>query len=135
MQNKQLRCSGGLRAVSRRLERWRARHGGRGRRIPNELWLEAASVASADGVCETARALRLDRDRLGVLVSELATRPDGGEEEAGGFVELEVGSVLRGQRCVVQVVSRGGDFFRFETESDAVDLVALARAFLGTGQR
>ncbi len=135
MQNKQLRCSAGLRAVSRRLERWRARHGGRGRRIPNELWLEAASVASADGVSETARALRLDRDRLGVLVSELATRPDGGEEEAGGFVELEVGSVLRGQRCVVQVVSRGGDFFRVETESDAVDLVAFARAFLGTGQR
>ena len=37
---------GQLEQVQKRLARWRARHGGRGRPIPDALWAAAATVAS-----------------------------------------------------------------------------------------
>jgi hypothetical protein len=46
-------------SVQRKIAHWR--EGRRGRaRIPEELWREAAELASAHGINRTARALRLD---------------------------------------------------------------------------
>ena|SRR5271167_4171344 len=46
---------------------WRRLHGGRGRPIPEGLWSDAAEVARANGVAETARALRLNPRKLAKL--------------------------------------------------------------------
>ena len=45
--------------VQRKLAHWRQQHR-RGALIPEELWREAAQLASAYGINRTARALRLD---------------------------------------------------------------------------
>jgi hypothetical protein len=48
-----------------RLREWRAREGGgRGKRVPVELWQEAVRVTQTDGLHATARATRLNYDRL-----------------------------------------------------------------------
>ena len=50
-----------LETVRESLTIWRRSHGGRGRPIPAALWSDAADVARANGVAETARTLRIDR--------------------------------------------------------------------------
>ena len=130
LQNDMLRSSEDLRDVSRRLSRWRARYGGRGRRIPRELWLEAAAIASVAGVEVTARTLRLDPGRLEVVVSESVDSSGAAGEP--GFVELDVQSLLAGDggRCVVEVHHRAGHRLRIEVEG-GLDVGALTRAFIG----
>ena len=53
-----------LAVVGRHIEDWRKQHGGRGKRLPEELWNAAAGVARGRGVEVTARALRLSRSGL-----------------------------------------------------------------------
>jgi hypothetical protein len=122
-----------LEAVREALTSWRRRHGGRGRPIPSSLWSEAAAVARASGVAETARALRLDATRLAKLVGGGAEIAPRSIEEPTTFVELG-GLPLGDPRrvAVVELVGREGDRVRVEVAGDAggaVDLVALARAF------
>ena len=58
------------------LASWRRLHGGRGRPIPAALWSDAADVARANGVAETARALRLDPRKLAKLAEgEMLSSP------------------------------------------------------------
>ena len=119
------------------LTTWRRLHGGRGRPIPAALWSDAADVARASSVAETARALRLDPRKLAKLA-------DGGAENASrsgappmGFVELGglgLGERHEPRKAVVELVGREGDHVRVEIVGDAggvVELVALARAFWG----
>jgi hypothetical protein len=49
-----------LTRLSEAVAKWRAERGGRGKRIPEELWSEAARVARTDGVWLTAKATRLN---------------------------------------------------------------------------
>src|SRR5271154_706465 len=56
------------------LASWRRLHGGRGRPIPAALWSDAADVARANGVAETARALRLDPRKLAKYAEGVAER-------------------------------------------------------------
>lgn len=127
-----------LEATREALASWRRRHGGRGRPIPESLWLMAADVARVSGVAETARALRLDATRLGRRVegkAEIAARGIEEIEESRRFVEL--GGLALGEPrkvAVVELVGREGDRVRVEVPGgagSAVDLVALARAFWG----
>lgn len=46
------------------MSQWRKKGGGRGTRIPEELWHEALEVARLEGTYATARAARLNYDRL-----------------------------------------------------------------------
>ena len=81
-----------LDALVRELDGWRRRHGGRGRRIPEELWLEAAEAARSLGVNVVARELRLRRGHLENRVAcldEVAT--EGGVHAA--FVEVPLPAV------------------------------------------
>jgi hypothetical protein len=117
------------------LASWRRSHGGRGRPIPAALWSDAAEVARANGVAETARALRLNPRKLAKLAEGGAESGPRSVVEAAGFVELS-GLGLgepRGPRAVVlELVGREGDRVRVEViggAGSAVDLVALARAF------
>ena len=115
----------------RRLERWREEHGGRGRPIPERLWSIAVEAAGCEGIAETARALRVDCDRLARRV-ELAR----GERALGparpaseGFIELEAGGLCAPSRAVVRFEGRDGE--KLELELAGLDVVALARAFWG----
>lgn len=89
--------------LRRRLDGWRGRHGGRGRRIPDELWHEAAELARRDGVALVARVLRLRAERLAWFAGDLEEhdRATGGAE----FVEVELPTA---------VVSAGSVFVHFE---------------------
>ena len=116
------------------LASWRRSHGGRGRPIPAALWSDAADVARANGVAETARALRLDPGKLAKLAEGGAESVPRRVVEPAGFVEL--GGLRLGEprepRTVLELVGREGDRVRVEVVGDtggAVELVALARAF------
>jgi hypothetical protein len=117
------------------LASWRRSHGGRGRPIPAALWSDAAAVARANGVAETARALRLNPRKLAKLAEGRGESAPRSAVETAGFVELGglgLGE-LRGPRAVMlELVGREGDRVRVEVVGEggsAVELVALARAF------
>jgi hypothetical protein len=129
-----------LEATREALARWRRQHGGRGRPIPAALWSEAADVARADGVAETARALRLDARKLARLTAGGAESVAPRVVEPTGFVELGglgLGEPREPHRVVVfELTGREGDRVRVEVGGGAggvVDLVALARAFWSRG--
>jgi hypothetical protein len=117
------------------LENWRRSHGGRGRPIPAALWSEAADVARANGVAETARALRLNPVKLARLAEDRAESAPRSVVEPAGFVELGVlglGEPREPRTVVLELVGREGDRLRVEVvggAGSAVELVALARAF------
>ena len=114
-----------LAAARQRLELWRRRDGGRGRRIPAELWDAAVNLARQEGAEKTARVLRLDKGRL-----ERRVEAAGGAKEAQdspGFVELRAGELRGRGRDVVPFVSSDGTRVQVEV-TGSVDVEALARA-------
>jgi hypothetical protein len=119
------------------LAKWRRSHGGRGRPIPAELWSEAADIARANGVAETARVLRLNPNKLAKLVAGEAESAPRSVVERAGFVELDglvLGKSCESRKTVLELVGREGDRVRVEVVGDVgdvVDLVALTRAFWG----
>jgi len=123
--------------VGRRLERWRRAHGGRGRRIPAQLWAAAVDVARVEGVEAAAHGLRMSRAGL---QRRLAAAGDASETQAldavrGGFVEIDTGVLRVAARAVVQLHSRDGEQLRVELyEVDSFDVAALARVFLSRGR-
>ena len=115
------------------LASWRRLHGGRGRPIPAALWSDAAEVARANGVAETARALRLDRSRLERRMVRASERPTSNEAPME-FVELKGMDMSAGRApTVIQFVGGDGDVVHIEVAGGAqgagVDIVELARAF------
>ena len=75
-----------LMAVQRRVEAWRRRGGGgRGSRIPEELWNEAVEVAQVAGVHATARALRFNYERLKERAGQSAGKQSGNASEIRGI--------------------------------------------------
>ena len=125
-----------LESTREALTSWRRLHGGRGRPIPEALWSEAADVARAIGVAETARALRLDRRKLAKLAEGGAESVSRSVVEPAGLVELGglgLGEPRERRKAVLELVGREGDRVRAEIIGDAgvvvVEFVALARAF------
>ena len=118
MARKRKEDSAQLIRLKERIARWREQRGGRGGRIPRELWDAAIAVARRDGVFATAQAIGFNRGRL---ADRLARESGGGEgehgaaaehEREGGFVAVEVprpdGAV------VVDVMGRHGERMRIE---------------------
>jgi len=122
----------GLAAARQRLERWRRRRGGRGTRIPAELWEEAVNLAGEEGAEKTARALRLDKGRLERRV-EAAGRAQEARASRFGFVELGAAELGGRGRDVVQFVSSDGTRVHVEL-TGSLDVEALARAFWDRGR-
>ena len=111
---------------------WRRLHGGRGRPIPEGLWSDAAEVARANGVAETARALRLNPRKLAKLAEGRAEGAPRSVVEPVGFVELGGLGFREPRTVVLELVGREGDRVRVEVVGGAgsvMELVALARAF------
>jgi hypothetical protein len=124
-----------VRWAQRRLERWRADYGGRGRPIPEHLWSIAVEVARAEGVESTALALLVDRERLARRVALAceppAPAPQPRESPSASFVELDAhGLCVPAERAVLRFEGRDGEKFELElTGARAADVVELARAF------
>ena len=117
-------------ALLQEFERWRRKHGGRGSRIPEELWGRAVKAARAKGVYGTARALHLNYERLKERV-ELAQAGGAsvGPAAAAAFIEVPMGS-LGGGRMLVELVGRGGEQMRIHLAgASSAELVGLAQAF------
>jgi hypothetical protein len=121
--------------VEKQLSRWRDRHGGRGRAIPEELWMAAADVAAIAGVNETARVLGVDRARL---LRRVGARPSGAPGVAAkarttvassAFVEVDARGVFGRGKTVVRLTGRDREQLEIEVEGSAMDVAAVARAF------
>lgn len=124
-----------LGAVERKVSSWRKRHGGRGRRIPEELWSAAADVAAVAGVKETARVLGVDRERL---MRRVVARPSNSWDRPApaqpvvsspAFVEVDARGVFSRGKTVVRLTGRDGEQVEIEVEGSAMDVAAVARAF------
>jgi len=117
--------------LQRRVDAWRGRGGGRGSRIPEELWKEAVGVVRTAGLYATARALRFNYEGLKKRSGREVAAPS---EHGTEFVALQMPQVIRqlsgGAKVVVDLVGRDGEQMRIDVSSaSAMDVVSLAEAF------
>jgi hypothetical protein len=126
-----------LSTVQERVERWRRRSGGRGSRIPDDLWDEAAGVARVEGVWATARALHMNYERLrkrveaevGVRKPKRKMRTRNVARTPSEFVDLGPAALGGGGRTVLDLERQDGERLRIDvSDPSRVDVVALARA-------
>lgn len=112
---------------------WRRHHGGRGKPLPHALWALAVSLACKHGVPETARSLRLDKDRLSRRVLLAQRSASAGHLPTTPFVELSASEVLAPSPPVtIEVLGPTGERLRLLLPSTSTEqLVALVRAFAG----
>jgi hypothetical protein len=112
--------------TQRKIQQWRQRHRPRAP-IPEELWREAAQLASTYGINRTARALRLDYYSLKKRVATAA----GTGERAPEFVEILPGGLSAARpECLIEVEDPGGVKLRIHLQGGAFpDVAALTRAF------
>lgn len=125
-----------LAQVRNRLSRWRAKHGGRGIRVPEAMWAKVVEVARVEGVEATARALELDPARLAARVAGAGTAADEMPAETGvGFVELDAGRFGLSPRTVIRFHGQDGERLEVELAAGAaIDVAALAEAFWRRGR-
>lgn len=126
-------------ALRRRLDAWRRRHGGRGRRIPEYLWRAAARAAQTEDPAEVARVLRLRRERLEAKAACEAASSFAPELDEAEFVEVQLPATESArpgaQTVVVQIEAPDGRRLRLELPSArACDVSALLAAFLEDGR-
>jgi len=98
-----------LTTLSERLAQWRRWYGGRGRRLPAWVWKAATKLSQTRGVGSVSRALGLSAASLVRRLpagGEPAPRPTDARRPA--FVELARSSIQPSERCVVEIVGRGG---------------------------
>jgi hypothetical protein len=94
-----------MRAVYRRLQRWRSQRKGR-ERIPEALWAAAGELARAHGVNQVSRALHLEFSHL-KRVAE--TGPlNGGKQARPSFVELIAPATSAGRECILELEGTRG---------------------------
>ncbi len=124
-------CQSRLDMLRTRLSNWRETHGGRGRRIPEALWAEAAKVAREEGVEVTARCLRLNRDRLEERVAEGCRQDERCGIERSEFVEVALPQTLNSGRAMIMVANSHGDELCIAGMAGCVDIRTLLRDFWG----
>jgi hypothetical protein len=112
--------------TQRKIEQWRQRRRPRAR-IPEELWREAAELASAYGINRTARALRLDYYSLKKRVAAAARSG----QRAPEFVEILPGGMPASRpECLIEVEDGSGVKMRIRLQGgDLPDVAALTRVF------
>jgi hypothetical protein len=118
-----------IEAIREKFETWRRKRTGQ-ERIPESLWSEAVEVARRCGIWPTAKALRLDYNKLKQRTG--ASRERQAANPSTAFVEViapEVG-VISG---IVEMENGRGARMRIEWKGGAADLVALSRTFWGEG--
>ena len=117
-----------LEQLRERLEDFRRGHAGR-RRLPGELWSEAANVARQCGLYRTAKALRLSYYSLKRHVRGDGVKP-GKLARAPKFVELRPLSAAAMAECSVELENGRGGKIKIQLNGGAVgELSNLARLF------
>lgn len=126
--------------AQRSVNHWRREHGGRGSRIPDEIWEAAVAAARVDGVWATSRVLRVEYSRLKRRV-ECASGGDGqacamGPSEASAFMEVGMTAWAARPRpmdsgtTVIELMGRHGERMRVEVSGEStMDVVGLSQAF------
>lgn len=132
--------------------------GGRGKRIPEAVWQQAAAVARVHGVHATARATRLNYERLKASVAESdvpsadsdplpvlhggSKRPSRSGSEAlaqsekrrsaksprAQFVSIQMAPMASRHAMTIELTSSSGERMRIES-SDGLDLADVLRSF------
>ena len=127
-EGRQRPVSAQLKAVQRRVERWRSRVGGKGTRMPEDLWQAAAEVARVEGLYSTSRALRVEYSRLKQRVTSTVAP----SMKSSSFVELGMSQLCGAcSKTVVEICGSEGDRMRVEvTGTPTVDIVGLTQTFL-----
>jgi hypothetical protein len=112
-----------LNELKRRLEDWRSRQSGR-RRLPDELWSEAAKLGQRHGFTRVARLLRMNVAVLRGKSRHAQRRP--GRAGPAAFVELAL--PLPAGECTLELDTRRGKL-RLELRRMPVAAIAeLVRA-------
>lgn len=120
-----------LEELRQRVGSWRKKHGGRGRRLPEWIWMEAAQVASEIGVPVTAGALRLPAMRVERVLNELVAANATAAEPKCEFIELEAGDVALAGQVTVEIRRADGD--RVQVHGcDPSSVAQVAGLLLGT---
>jgi hypothetical protein len=137
--------SGELAALCGELAQWRKHGGGgRGKRIPEAVWQQAAAVARVDGVLATARATRLNLERLRACVAAAdATPPPRGMARRPGdealakshtqphgpqFVSVQLAPSTPRPAMTLELISRSGERMRIES-AGGLDLADVVHSF------
>ena len=136
-------------ALCGELAQWRKHGGGgRGKRIPEAVWQQAAAVARVDGVLATARATRLNLERLQACVTaaEATELPRGtqrrvsrrqgddalaqshAERRGPQFVSVELAPSARRPALTIELIGRSGERMRIES-ADGLDLADVVHSF------
>ena len=114
-----------IEATRTKFENWRRERTGQ-ERIPESLWSEAVEMARRYGTWATARALRLDYNKLKQLAGS------GSERRASNpnttFVEV-IPATAGVSSCIVEMENSRGARMRIEWKGAAADLTALSRTF------
>jgi len=117
----------------RRIERWR-RTRPPYRRMPEELWEVAVSLAEVDGAYAVARDLDLN---YATLKRRLERAAGARRARAAGFVEIDAAQLIDAAGAagsVVELAAADGTKLRVQLRVDeALDVVALAGAVLRRG--
>ena len=130
-----------------RLSQWRQENGGgRGTRIPEDLWQEAIRVAHRDGLYRTARAARLNYARLQERIhtadpvrardepprtGSVAARPTkpSGVDISATFIPLPALPLpAPAAGTTIEIIAATGNRMRLEF-AGAVDVAGLIQAF------
>ena len=109
---------GKMEDAERAFRSWRRSRRTSSGRIPDELWAQAARVASVHGVTETAERLRLNGTRL----KERCERDGRGR----GFVELAASELPLTGESVVELEDAAGSRLRVVLRGASVEAVTAA---------
>jgi hypothetical protein len=136
-------------ALCGQLAQWRKHGGGgRGKRIPEAVWQQAAAVARVEGVLATARATRLNLERLQARVAAaeatpsprgIAQRQSGrqGEEtlaksqaqpHGAQFVSVQLAPSTRRPALTLELIRPSGERMRIES-AEGLELADVMHSF------
>ena len=116
-----------IEATKLKFERWRQRRTGQ-ERIPETLWSEAVEMARRYGTWPTAKALRLDYNKL--KQGAVAGKERRALNSSATFVEV-IPPAAGVSSCIVEMENGRGARMRIEWKGAAADLTALSRTFWG----
>ena len=114
-----------LHQLKRRLDEWRATRAPRAR-IPEELWAAAVDIAGQQGLCRSAKALRLDYTALKKRM-ETGSLPAAAPSPT--FMELLNPAGPPAADCLIELQSAAGGCMRIQLKITAPEVASLIRAW------
>jgi hypothetical protein len=129
-----------IQQLCNKFEEWRKEKKSIGKRIPEELWLEAIKLAEKYSVCQVSRRLRLGYMDLKKRMRDMNAgdrEPISETRETGGFLELKVSSppftMGRGSMtpCIMEIMRSDGAQLRiYSTPGLTFDITRICESFV-----